>query len=253
MLQAADRRMDVREVAERMGLHPNTARFHLEALVEAGLAVREAEDRETPGRPRIGYRATSGGPAGRRHYRLLAEMLASVISGTMPDPGAVAEKAGHAWGSYLTEQPPPYQRLSSAQAVAKLTATMDELGFAPQVVADSDDGAYELRLHQCPFREVAQQHREVICGLHLGLIRGAFDLMRAPVTADGIDPFVEPTLCVAHLKDREAPSGRRLRAASQEFSEDGGLAEVRIPGRGQQRERPVSRHRAKPGESLPRA
>src|SRR5215472_1235527 len=94
MLQAADRPVDVREVAERMGLHANTARFHLEALVEAGLAVREAEDRETPGRPRIGYRATSAGPAGRRHYRLLAEMLASVISGTMADPGAVAEQAG---------------------------------------------------------------------------------------------------------------------------------------------------------------
>jgi predicted ArsR family transcriptional regulator len=205
MLRAADHPVDVREIAERIGLHPNTARFHLEALVEAGLAVRETEDRETPGRPRIGYRATSDGPAGRRHYRLLAEMLASVISGTMPDPGAVAEQAGHAWGGYLTEQPPPYQRLSAAQAVAKLTDTMEEIGFAPQAVPDADGAAYELRLRQCPFREVAQQHREVICGLHLGLIRGAFDLMRAPVTAERLDPFVEPTVCVAHLRQRAAP------------------------------------------------
>ena len=70
MLRAADGPLGVREVAQRMGLHPNTARFHLEALVEAGLAVRETEDRETPGRPRIGYRAAADGPAGRRRYRL---------------------------------------------------------------------------------------------------------------------------------------------------------------------------------------
>ena len=52
MLLAADAPLGVREVAQQMGLHPNTARFHLEALVDAGLAVREAEERDTPGRPR---------------------------------------------------------------------------------------------------------------------------------------------------------------------------------------------------------
>jgi predicted ArsR family transcriptional regulator len=189
LLHAADRPLGVREVAQRMELHPNTARFHLEALVEAGLAVREAEERQAPGRPRIGYRAAAEGPAGRRRYRLLAQMLASLIAGTMPEPGRAAEEAGRAWGAYLTEQPPPFQRLRAADAIADLARTMEELGFSPQVEAGADGGQYELRLRQCPFREVAQQHREVICGLHLGLIRGAFDLMRAPVTADGLGQF----------------------------------------------------------------
>ncbi len=64
MLQAAGTPLGVREIAQRMGLHPNTARFHLEALVEAGLASRETEGREKPGRPRIGYRAAADGPGG---------------------------------------------------------------------------------------------------------------------------------------------------------------------------------------------
>ncbi len=119
MLRAADGPLGVREVAQRMGLHPNTARFHLEALVEAGLAARETEDRETPGRPRIGYRAAADGPAGRRRYRLLAEMLATLIAGTMSAPGRAAEEAGREWGAYLTEQPAPYQRLSAAEATGK--------------------------------------------------------------------------------------------------------------------------------------
>jgi predicted ArsR family transcriptional regulator len=199
MLRAADGPLGVREVAQRMGLHPNTARFHLEALTEAALAVRETEDRERPGRPRIGYRAVADGPAGRRRYRLLAEMLTSLIAGTMLEPGKAAEEAGREWGAFLAEPPPPYQRLSAAEAIASLTAIMEELGFAPRAEAGGDSEEYRLCLRQCPFREVAQHHQDVICSLHLGLMRGALARMRAPVSAKRLDPFVEPSLCVAQL------------------------------------------------------
>lgn len=202
MLRAADTPLGAREVAQRMGLHPNTARFHLEGLVEAGMAVRETEERETPGRPRIGYRATAEGPGGRRRYRLLSEMLTSLIAATMPEPGDAAERAGREWGAYLTEQPPPYQRPSAGEAVARLTATMEELGFTPQ--PDVGGGQYRLNLRQCPFREVAVAHEQVICSLHLGLMRGALDRMRAPLTADRLEPLVEPSLCIARLSERDA-------------------------------------------------
>ncbi|MGH3280750.1 MAG: helix-turn-helix transcriptional regulator [Trebonia sp.] len=198
MLRTADGPLGVKSVAQHMGLHPNTARFHLEALVEAGLATREAEDRETPGRPRIGYRAVADGPAGRRRYRLLAEMLTTLINATMPAPGDAAEEAGREWGAYLTEQPPPYQRLTAEESVAQLTAIMAELGFAARPKVDAD-GRYRLDLHQCPFREVAERHTDVICALHLGMMRGALARMRAPLSADQLEPFVEPSLCVAQL------------------------------------------------------
>ena len=213
LLRAADGPLGVRDVAQRTGLHPNTARFHLEALTEAGLAVRETEDRETPGRPRIGYLAVGGGPAGRRRYRLLAEMLTSLIAGIVPQPGSAAEDAGREWGAYLTEQPPPYQKLTAEEAVAKLTAIMEELGFAPQPEASDGDGQYRLNLRQCPFREVAQHHQNVICSLHLGLMRGALERMRAPVTADRLNPFVEPSLCVASLTEHDDPGERQPAAA----------------------------------------
>jgi predicted ArsR family transcriptional regulator len=203
VLRAADGPLGVREVAQQMRLHPNTARFHLEALVEAGLAVRETEDRETPGRPRIGYRAVADGPAGRRRYRMLAEMLTSLIAGTMQEPGSAAEEAGREWGAYLTEQPPPYQRPTAEEAIAKLMTIMEELGFAPQAQTGPGSGQYRLGLRQCPFREVAERHKDVICSLHLGLMRGALARMRAPVIADRLDPFVEPSLCIAWLTERE--------------------------------------------------
>lgn len=39
-------------------------------------------------------------------------------------------------------------------------------------------------------------------------MRGALARMRAPVTADRLDPFVEPSLCVARLTERQEPGGR---------------------------------------------
>jgi predicted ArsR family transcriptional regulator len=202
LLRAAGSPAGVRDIADQAGLHPNTARFHLDALVDAGLAARAPKERTTPGRPSIAYRAVEGGaPAGRRRYRLLAEMLTSLIAGMLPKPGEAAGEAGREWGRYLTEPPPPYQRLDAGEAVERLTATMAEIGFAPEAVTDGTQ--YQLRLRQCPFREVAENHQDVVCQLHLGLMQGALAQMRAPVTADRLQPFAEPSLCIAYLATRQ--------------------------------------------------
>jgi predicted ArsR family transcriptional regulator len=202
LLRAAGSPAGVRDIADQAGLHPNTARFHLDALVDAGLAARAPKERTTPGRPSMAYRAVAGGETmGRRRYRLLAEMLTSLIAGMLPKPGEAAGEAGREWGRYLTEPPPPYQRLDAGEAVERLTATMAEIGFAPEAVTDGTQ--YQLRLRQCPFREVAENHQDVVCQLHLGLMQGALARMRAPVTADRLQPFAEPSLCIAYLATRQ--------------------------------------------------
>jgi len=202
LLRAAGSPAGVKDIADQAGLHPNTARFHLDALVDAGLAARAPKERTTPGRPSMAYRAVAGGETmGRRRYRLLAEMLTSLIAGMLPKPGEAAGEAGREWGRYLTEPPPPYQRLDAGKAVGRLTATMAEIGFAPEAVTDGT--RYQLRLRQCPFREVAENHQDVVCQLHLGLMQGALAQMRAPVTADRLQPFAEPSLCIAYLATRQ--------------------------------------------------
>jgi len=204
LLRAARSPVSVREVAGRTGLHPNTARFHLDALVDAGLATRAVRPRDAPGRPSMAYRAVESTVAGRREYRLLAEMLASLVAAVLPEPGEAAVEAGREWGRYITERPAPFQRTDACGAVEGLAATLRELGFAPEAVADGAE--YQLRLRQCPFREVAEAHQEVVCQLHLGLMQGALDQMRAPVTADRLQPFAETGLCVAHLAGPGRPA-----------------------------------------------
>lgn len=198
--------LGVQEIAAQAGLHPNTARFHLEALVGAGLAVRAPQPRPAPGRPSLAYQATSSdGPAGQRRYRLLAEMLTSMITGLLAQPGQAAAEAGREWGRYLTEQPPPYQHVGTEQAIGQLTGTLRQLGFAPEAVAEG--GRHQLRLHQCPFREVAEHHQDVVCALHLGLIQGVLTELRAPVTATRLQPFTEPSICTAELTTASPSAG----------------------------------------------
>ena len=198
VLRAAGDPVGVQEIAERTGLHPNTARFHLDGLIGAGLVTREAEERSQPGRPRTVYRAAQPGPGiGPRSYRLLAGILAGLIAAMMPDPVRAATDAGQAWGRYLTDRPAPFQRIGAAEADRRLTGILTGLGF----VAESEPGpaGIQIRLLHCPFREVAQEHQAVVCSLHLGLMQGALAEMAAPLTVDRLDPFAEPSLCLAHL------------------------------------------------------
>lgn len=207
-LQEADGPLGVAEVAERLRLHPNTARFHLDALVREGMAERAVEDRQQPGRPRALYTATApSSRAGERSYRLLAEILASYVAAEVPQPARAALDAGRAWGRYLTERPPPFRRVDAPAATQQLVRTLDEIGFAPESV--STGRSQQIRLHHCPFRETAEEHREVVCSIHLGLMQGLLSELDAPVTTERLDPFVEPNLCVAHLRSGRRRSGRQ--------------------------------------------
>lgn len=202
LLRAARTPLGVQEIAEGTGLHLNTARFHLDGLVDAGLAERETESRDQPGRPRVVYRAVPTDPdpgAGTRSYRLLAEILTGVTAHATPNPSVVASEAGRTWGRYLTERPAPFQRITRDEAIGRLTGVLTDIGFNPVVGPVGTQP--QILLRHCPFREIAEHSREVVCAVHLGLMQGVLTELRAPVTVDRLDPFVEPRLCRAHLTD----------------------------------------------------
>lgn len=198
MLRQADQPLSVAEVAEAMGLHVNTARFHLDGLVEDGLAERTTEPRETPGRPRILY--SSEGPSlGPRSYELLAEMLTGFVS-SLADTGPGTVELGKAWGRHLVERSAPSERVDADEAVVRLDRMLDAVGFQPE--SHATDSGVEVHLQRCPFREVAEKHTDVVCAIHLGLMQGALEEIDAPVAATTLEPFVTPHLCVAHLEPR---------------------------------------------------
>lgn len=198
VLQDAGQPMAADEVGERLGMHPNSVRFHLDALSSGGLVVRGLEARATPGRPKVTYAATAAAPQmARRRYRLLAGMLAGFLAEQVPHPAVAAERTGREWSRSL---PLPDHRPGVAaeeDALAVLVGSLDEVGFESRAVHDA--GALRIEVSHCPFLEVAEEHEDVVCAMHLGLMRGVLERREAPLGVRDLEPLVEPGLCLAHL------------------------------------------------------
>lgn len=209
MLRAAPAPLGVAAVAERMGVHPNTVRFHLDALMAEGLVESGAEAPSGPGRPRTAYRARPGmDRGGARGYPLLARMLLSRWASADPaEARAEAEETGRAWGRLLVDEPPtpptpPTPEPPTAErAAARLVGLLDDMGFAPRPEGVSGPGGppARIRLEHCPFLELAEEYGRLVCPLHFGLMQGALSGLGAPLTATGLEPFAEPGFCLAHL------------------------------------------------------
>ena len=189
--------LDARQLAERVGLHVNTIRVHLNALAEAGLVSSETLPPRGRGRPRIAYRATAevGDEAGRR-YRLLAEILTTLAARFGRKAGDQLVEIGESWGRYMVESPPPFESLTDDEAVGRLLALLDDVGFRSELETGR---RRRIRMRPCPFLELARAHRDIICPIHLGLMRGALSESGATTRVTRLEPFVQPDLCVAHL------------------------------------------------------
>ncbi len=195
-LRSCDDPLSAAEVAEATELHLNTARLHLDALVETGLAKRVREPRQKPGRPRVLY-SSSGEVPGPRSYRLLAEILTGMVTALGGGNDAAVE-TGIAWGRHLVQRPRPSRPVEASDAVTEVTSMLEELGFRPEIHAVG--GGTDVLLRNCPFREVAEEHSDLVCAVHLGIIRGALEQFGEPVKATALDPFVTPHTCVARLR-----------------------------------------------------
>ena len=190
-------------VATALGQHTNTVREHLDGLVAAHLATRHRAPAQGRGRPAWLYAAAvpPDGDAGAVEYAALASVLADTIARPSPAPAADAVAAGRRWGTALVDQRgaagarPPGAAASHRDARREVVTLLDDLGFAPQGDAD----AVDVALRRCPLLAAAHRNPEVVCAVHLGLVRGALDALGAPTDGTSLTPFAEPGACRVRL------------------------------------------------------
>ncbi|MDP3892395.1 metalloregulator ArsR/SmtB family transcription factor [Nocardioides sp.] len=181
------------------GLHPNTVRDHLDGLVRLGLVRRHAAEPSGRGRPAWLYEPTTG-PAGNG-YAGLAAALAAAIARTSARPRAEATAAGEAWGRELAESRGGTTR-TPEEARSQVIELLDDLGFAPET---GEDRPSDVRLTRCPLLEAAHRHPDVVCGVHLGIVRGALARHGADPTGAELLPFSEPGACRLVVPPLEGP------------------------------------------------
>ncbi len=180
-------------VAESLGVPRSVAAFHLEKLAELGLL--EYEFRRPPGRTGPGagrpaklYRRSSreiGLSVPERHYDLAAHLLAQAVEdaadGTVPVAEtlrSVARSYGRAVGARLR----PSKSLPRDVLVDLLAELLSGQGYEPYTEGTA------VTLQNCPFHALTEEHRQLVCGMNLDLIKGLLDAGGLPETSASLDP-----------------------------------------------------------------
>ncbi len=201
-LGLSGRPVSVRELSARLSLHPNTLRPHLRRLEEAGLVAQETRRGSNVGRPQTLYRAVEPEAREGRDYRLFAEILAGLLSGQRAKERA--EALAREWGEYLVARggPKPGTRLPARRSLAVLQEAMAEAGFDPRFRRKSKR-IVEISLRDCPFRDLVEDHRELVCAVHRGLLQGMLGGLKPPLRLAEFSPLVERTVCRLVARGRE--------------------------------------------------
>ncbi len=187
-------------IAEAVGIHQNTARFHLDALTAAGFVKRHIERREVPGRPKVLFRAARISSAAS--FESLAHVMVSRFAGGLDDRSERAVDAGVAWGEQVRAE---LVELDPTKApLDRLVDGMAWLGYDPQLVNDPEP---VLNLRPCPHGSIASDDPDVVCQLHLGLMRGILGPDQ-PWEVVSVEPWAGPTTCRVMLLQQ--PQNGRL-------------------------------------------
>ena len=194
-LRLSGRPVSVRELSTRLSLHPNTLRPQLRRLEEVGLVSTETRKGSTVGRPQVLYAAVDREDREGRDYRLLAEILSGLMSG-----GRQLERAetlAKDWGAYLVgrSSPRPGAKRPSGPNLAALQEALAEAGFDPRFRRRSAK-VVEISLRDCPFRDLMDEHRELACAVHRGLLEGMLGASRPSLRLTEFQPLADrSTVC----------------------------------------------------------
>jgi predicted ArsR family transcriptional regulator len=186
------------QAASALDVARSVAAFHLDKLAEAGVVevtFERISGRSGPGagRPSKLYRLAEdelSASVPERRYDLAGSLLAAAVAEATSTGKPVAEclrAAAHAAGEALGKEAAEAMA-GPARADDRRRAVLDVLqrhGYEPQL-----ERRKEIALANCPFHRLAEQHRDLVCGMNLDFLAGLLDGMG---DADRLTARLEPT------------------------------------------------------------
>ena len=189
------------EAAAAAGIGRALAVYHLDKLVESGLLT--ASYQRPPGRngPGAGRPAKLYSRSDRefavtvppREYELAARLLVQVVE---DDPSGRSRAALGEAARQLGTELGRAGHGAARDVAGDVNNVLAQQGYEP---CRGGDGV--IRLRNCPFHQLAERHRETVCGMNLALVEG----LLAGLGADGWRPVLDPRpghCCVAIGGDR---------------------------------------------------
>jgi DNA-binding transcriptional ArsR family regulator len=184
------------ELADAVGVHPNTARPHLASLEEAGVVERVRQERRGRGRPRVGYRLARDWTLDGQRSTGLPGLLAAALLRAAPSAEEL-RTAGNDWGRYLVGRPGAHDPRRG------LPIALGALGYDARV----NDGTLELSACPCPV--VSPSRPEQICQLADGVIDGVLSSSGGTLRAGTAVHDPERRRCTVGLVGRAGDGQRR--------------------------------------------
>ena len=194
------------DAADSLDVARSVAAFHLDKLVETGLAEVHFErltGRTGPGagRPAKVYRRSDREievSLPERHYDLAGGLLAEAVERAsargVPVDRALRQAATQT-GRRLGEEARSEAgaRVGKAKRRDALLRVLERHGYEPHL----RDG--EIVLSNCPFHALAEQHRTLVCGMNLDLLSGVIEgIGGESVLSARLAP--EPGYCCVRMK-----------------------------------------------------
>jgi predicted ArsR family transcriptional regulator len=205
---AQDRSVGRDEAASAVGVGRALAAFHLDRLVRAGLlsaGYRRLNNRRGPGAGRPA-RVYSRGEREihvslpERQYERVADVFAAALEHLGgPEPGAplvdAARRAGAAAVPGADAQVPAP---AAEPGRIRLLSALRTSGYEPFT---DEDGT--IRLRNCPFHALVEQHRGLVCGANLAMAEGMTEAAGARAAVEPVlDP--RPGLCCVAFRPPES-------------------------------------------------
>jgi predicted ArsR family transcriptional regulator len=144
-------------------------------------------------RPQTVYAAVDVQGREGRDHRLLADILAGLLTTTKQRGNA--QDLAREWGAYLVGRsaPRPGTRRPGIN-LAALQEALDEAGFTPRFRRRSAK-TVDITLRDCPFRDLLEEHREVVCAVHRGLLEGVLGASRPALRMTAFEPLADRGIC----------------------------------------------------------
>jgi predicted ArsR family transcriptional regulator len=185
------------EAAQALGIPRSVAAFHLDKLVEAGVAevsFERTSGRTGPGagRPAKHYRRGTQEVAvsiPERRYDLAGSLLATAIVEAERTGAPIAEHlvtvahaAGRVIGEEATAVAGPLRNREDRRRV--IVEVLAHHGYEPELGTRG-----EIALVNCPFHRLAEQHRTLVCGMNRDFLAG---LLRGIDPTDRLEARLQP-------------------------------------------------------------
>jgi len=197
LLSTSDRWLTRDEAAAALGVARSVAAFHLDKLADAGVVevrFERTSGRRGPGagRPSKLYRPATAELAASvppRHYDLAGSLLASAVAESTRTGAPVGDclrTAAHDTGHAIGEEARAAVAAAS-RADERRQAVIDVLarhGYEPEIGRGK-----EIVLANCPFHRLAEQHRQLVCGMNLDFLAGMLEGMGPSI---GLNARFEP-------------------------------------------------------------